>query len=384
MDAPSRAGELAKHGGGHGAVAHERAGLGCLRVGWLEGSQECLDWDALAERAGNVFATSVWAAAWWRHWGAGRRPLIAACRRPDGTLAAVLPLYEAARRPLRVLRFLGHGPGDLLGPLCAPEDRGETARTLLGLLHDGQLAWNVVLAQQVASGDGWPAALGGRVLRREHSPVLPLRWPSWDAYLADRSANFRQQVRRRERRLAREHRLEFRRTTAPETLQRDLDVLFALHSARWGDRASRALAESRRRFHREFAACALERGWLRLWFLELDGAPVAAWYGFRLGGVESYYQAGRDPAWDHASVGFVLLAHSVRGALEDGMREYRFLRGAEGYKDRFTDDRGELETFVVTRGLRGKAAAAVASRAASASWSSGPLAALRRAAGLEG
>jgi CelD/BcsL family acetyltransferase involved in cellulose biosynthesis len=353
-------------------------------VDWLDGSEPCPEWDALAERAGNVFATSAWTAAWWRHWGAGRRSLIAACRRSDGTLAAVLPMYLASERPLRVLRFVGHGAGDLLGPLCAAPDRAETARVMLALLEERRRSWDVLLAQQLNAGDGWSSALGGRVLRRERSPVLRIRWPSWNAYLADRSANFRQQVRRRERRLARGRRMEFRRTTAPDALQRDLDVLFALHLARWGDRGSGAFAESRQRFHRELAACALDRGWLRLWFLELDGRPVAAWYGFRLGGVESYYQAGRDPAWDHVSVGFVLLAHTVRSAIEDGMHEYRFLRGGEGYKDRFTDDAGALETFVLARGLRGRAAAAAGGWAAGASWSRGPLGALRRAAGLEG
>ncbi len=178
--------------------------------------------------------------------------------------------------------------------------------------------------------------------------------------------------------------MEFRLAAEADRLQRDLDVLFDLHSARGGDQASHALAEARAAFQRDFAARALERGWLRLWFLELEGKPVAAWYGFRCGGVESYYQAGRDPAWDHASVGFILLAHSIRSALEDGMREYRFLRGGEAYKDRFTDDRGELETFVVARGLRGNAAAGAGRLLAQARWDAGRLAALRRAAGLEG
>ena len=66
-----------------------------------------------------------------------------------------------------------------------------------------------------------------------------------------------------------------------------------------------------------------------------------------MGHVESFYQAGRDPDWDHASVGLVLLAHSIRAALEDGRSEYRFLRGAEPYKYRFADEDPGLETIVV-------------------------------------
>ena len=131
-------------------------------------------------------------------------------------------------------------------------------------------------------------------------------------------------------------------------------------------------------FHRELAPLAYERGWLRLWFLDLDDRPVAAWYGFRFAGVESYYQAGRDPSLRDASVGLVLLAHSIREAAEDGMTEYRLLRGDEGFKQRLADGDPGVETFALARGSgeprRGRAAA-VALRSDSAR------SALRRLAG---
>jgi CelD/BcsL family acetyltransferase involved in cellulose biosynthesis len=349
---------------------------------WRDSPQGRAEWDGLAERIGNVFATAEWAMSWWRHWGRSRPQLVISCRRPDGALTAMLPLYLAADRPLRVLRFIGHGAGDVLGPICSPQDRGQTASALQRLLAGSGFRWDLLVAQQVPAANGWAGALGGHVLRRERCPTLALDWPSWDDYLASRSANFRQQVRRRERRLTRQYDLRFRCTTTGDTLYKDLDVLFALHDARWGADASSALAGPRRAFHREFAARALQHGWLRLWFLELGGAPAAAWYGFRLGGIESYYQAGRDPSWDGWSVGAVLLAHTIRTALEEGMREYRFLRGGEAYKDRFTDDQGELETFLVSRGVRGRVGSTVARAGAKLSLGAGPNSTLRRTAGL--
>jgi GNAT acetyltransferase-like protein len=76
----------------------------------------------------------------------------------------------------------------------------------------------------------------------------------------------------------------------------------------------------------------------------------------RYAGIESYYQAGRDPAWDHYRVGFVLLAHAIRQAADDGIREYRPLRGAEDYKLRFAVADPGLETVAVARGPLAKAA----------------------------
>jgi CelD/BcsL family acetyltransferase involved in cellulose biosynthesis len=123
-------------------------------------------------------------------------------------------------------------------------------------------------------------------------------------------------------------------------LERDLDVLFALHRARWGRQAS-GFAGRAQQFHREFAAIALERGWLRLRILELDGAPAAALLNFRFGGHEWFYQGGRDPRYDRYSPGFLLQLHAIRSAFEDGLEAYRFLRGGEPYKLRFAShDRG--------------------------------------------
>ena len=352
---------------------------------WRKSSATVGEWDALAERNGNPFGSPEWNLTWWKHWGAGRALRISACRRAQaGTLVAIYPLYLATRRPLRVLRFLGHGPGDMLGPVCAPADRAAAGEGFRRALTELGGNWDLLLGQQVPAADGVAVALGAHVLRRERSPVLPIVWAAWDDYLASRSANFRQQLRRRERRLARSRAVRFRLTVDQTELHRDLTTLFSLHTARWGTRASSALAPSRQPFHREFAARALARGRLRLWILEVEGDPVAAWYGFRLGGIESYYQAGWDPRWADASVGTILLAHSIRSAFEDGMREYRFLRGGEEYKGRFTDSDAELETFALGNGLLGNAAVVLARRSATRGWSRGPLGSVRRLIGLRG
>ena len=299
------------------------------------------EWDALAAATGSAFATWSFHRTWWEHYGRGRRLELSAVRRPDGSLAAILPLYRWRERPLPVLRFVGDGVGDELGPICAPDDRPLAAEALRGAVS-GRL-----LVGERLPGEGWDAAVGGSLVLREGSPLVHLGQGSWDEFLALRSANFRQQLRRRERALFRDHDARFRLTSSADALARDFSSLVDLHRRRWHDRTSFLRHEP---FHRAFAARALEEGLLRLWLLEVGEKPVAAWLGFRVGGVESFYQAGRDPAWDHASVGLVLLAHSIRAALEDGQAEYRFLRGAEPYKYRFADEDPGLETILVTPG----------------------------------
>jgi CelD/BcsL family acetyltransferase involved in cellulose biosynthesis len=318
------------------------------------------EWGALAERARNIFATPEWLTTWWQHFGDDRELRVDTVRH-DGDLVGLLPLYVWRSRPPRTLRFLGHGPSDVMGPVCAAGDGPVVAAALeRSLAHGG---WDVLLAERLPSPAVLPSALGARELRREPSPVLAIGGTSWDDYLASKSSNFRQQVRRRERKLASDHDLSFRLSDDPARLDADLDVLFRLHRERWGAGGSGALGERRSAFHRDFARVALERGWLRLWLLELDGRAVAAWYGLRFAGRELYYQAGRDPAFDKQAVGFVLLAHTVREAMNDGMGAYDFLRGGESYKDRFTDDDTAVVSYAAGRGPLGRAAVALAPRA---------------------
>jgi CelD/BcsL family acetyltransferase involved in cellulose biosynthesis len=54
----------------------------------------------------------------------------------------------------------------------------------------------------------------------------------------------------------------------------------------------------------------------------------------------------------------VLYCHAIREAMADGMREYRFLLGAEAYKWRFADHDPGLERVVLPTGAAGRAALA--------------------------
>jgi CelD/BcsL family acetyltransferase involved in cellulose biosynthesis len=328
----------------------------------LSGARE--EWSALAEQAGNLFATWEWADAWWRVYGKGQTLAVTACRDADGRLAAILPLYVSRRGPVRALRFIGNGPADQLGPICAPEDRQATAEALQRLLEERRGSWDVFLAERLATAEGWTGRLGAEVVHRESSPTLHMAGRSYDEYLAASSKNFREQMKRRARKLAREHEVEFRLSDG-EHLEADLETLFRLHDARWsgaGEETS-AFEEARQRFHTAFARHALDRGWLRLWVLEADGKAVACWYGFRFAQIDWYYQSGRDPEWERESVGFVLLAHTIKEAFDGGVLEYRLLRGGEGYKDRFASDDPGLETVALARGPVGRAAL-LAARAA--------------------
>jgi CelD/BcsL family acetyltransferase involved in cellulose biosynthesis len=323
------------------------SGLRVERVASLAAGRS--DWIALAQASGNIFSTWEWADSWWRRFGFGRDLSLARAQDARGRCVAILPLHNKPRPGLRVARFLGYGVADQLGPVCHPSRAPEVAAGLNEASH----AQDILLAERLPGNLNW-GRLGGTAIHQEPSPVIALEAEGgWNAYLGARSANFRQQVRRRARRLSRALEVSYRLCDDPARLPADMDTLLALHAARWGSRSD-AFAGARGAFHRDFAAVALERGWLRLWLAESRGQPVAAWYGFRFAGIESFYQSGRDPAWDGYAVGAGLLERTIHEAFNDGMREYRLLRGDERYKRRYATSLETVHTVAVPHKLLGR------------------------------
>jgi CelD/BcsL family acetyltransferase involved in cellulose biosynthesis len=332
------------------------AGGGALAFDAVASLDEVADeLDDLAERAGNLFGTSEWLSTWWRHYGRGQLALSAA-RSPSGELLAVLPLYVSGRRPLRTLRFIGHGIGDQCGPVCAPEHHAGATRALAELVTGGD--FDLFIGDDLPAGGEWP----GQLVYATASPVLQLSGLDWEGYLTSRGSNFRQRFRRFGRKLEDGHEVAFREANDPVDVTGAMRDLFDLHEARWQGE-SRALTGAGGRLHVDFAQRAAARRWLRLTVMELDGRPVAASYNFRFAGCEYDYQCGRDPAYDQSWVGMLLRCRAIRQAMEDGLSEYRFLRGDEAYKYRLASDDPGVMTTAHPRNAAAQAALAVMRRA---------------------
>ena len=172
----------------------------------------------------------------------------------------------------------------------------------------------------------------------------------YEAYLAGRSRNFRSQLGRRRRKLEGEHGLSFRLTQGGEALEADFDLFLGLHQERWSRRGgSSSAGDDLELFQRRFAAATLERGWLRLWTAEADGAPAASWYGWRIGDRYCYSLSGLDEAFEKLSLGTVLLAHTIEQAAAEGATTYDMMWGDESYKRRFETGRREVGTWVLGR-----------------------------------
>jgi CelD/BcsL family acetyltransferase involved in cellulose biosynthesis len=324
-------------------------------------------WRRLAELRSNPFLTPEWFAASLQAYPR-EKPWAVVWRR-GGEVRGVLPLVAVSRGRLRLLRPAGARRADWVTPACEPADEEAMAAAVAELLERERSSWNAIRFDRVDAGSSWPAALAGTGanglalaprVREDVLPFIEFGEGGYEGYLADRSRNFRSQLGRRRRKLESEHGLGFRLSGADDDLEADLETFFALHDERWSKRGGSSSADPAARHHlRLFAAAARERGWLRLWIAEADGAPAAAWYGWRIGERYCYALAGLKESFEDRALGNVLLAHTIEQAAAEGAAVYDLMWGDEGYKKRFETGRREAATWILSR-RRGPTRVAVA------------------------
>ena len=296
--------------------------------------------------ADNLFLTWEWLHTWWTHFGRSRNLAIVTIRSGD-RLLAIAPLAQQSWRPAALqfipqLELLGSGDvgSDYLDlivrrgaePLVASIVSQELS-SRRAVLHLPQLSNGHSMAARLATrlqGEGWQL----RVARTDVCPYIPLAGHTFESYLGTLGPSHRYNFRRRLRQLQRGFQMRFGRVTT-ETERRDaLAVLVALHNDRWMPRGGSTAfyGADLLAFHDELSRLALDRGWLRLFTLHLDHAPVSALYGFAYHGKFYFYQCGFDAAYARYSVGLVTMGLSIAEAIQEGAAEFDLLHGDERYK----------------------------------------------------
>jgi CelD/BcsL family acetyltransferase involved in cellulose biosynthesis len=305
----------------------------------------CDQWDRLA--GGCPFRTWTWLSTWWRHYGEGRRPrrlFVIAAYDDSGDVAAILPCY--ATRSLvrgRTLRLLGDGEicSEHLGLLAAPKFADAAAEAIADFLADAcdwDLADFVAVDENDQPTSRLFAALGNRRCHATRHPgnrtwAIDLT-AAWDEFLALQSKSHRKQLRQIERRVLDGDRARWHLVEDAKDFECAWSILVDLHQRRRQSLGEPGCFSSPRwaAFHHDVARRMLVDGRLRLSWLELDGAPVAAEYHLAGCNATYAYQGGVDPDRLAEEPGRISTICSIRCAIAEGHTHFDFLRGDEPYK----------------------------------------------------
>ena len=316
------------------------------------------EWNELLahSRADCLFLTWEWLYTWWKHL-AGPRALSILTVRRGGELVAIAPLARKAFAlepllPFGSLEFLGSGSvgSDYLDVIVRRDREREAVDALADYLASSRMMLELTHLRRSGT---FALELAGRLSREGWTTAesqvgqcafIELTARPWEAYLATLGPSHRANFRRRLRKTSSRYTLEFVRVESEAERRDALRKLFALHDHRWRHRGgSNAFHTSAlRSFHEEFSQQALQRGWLRLFLLTLDGMPAAALYGFRYGPTFYYYQSGFDPAYAADGVGTQAMGLAIQSATGERVDEFDLLHGDEPYKRLWAQGSREL------------------------------------------
>jgi CelD/BcsL family acetyltransferase involved in cellulose biosynthesis len=321
-------------------------------------------WDSLLGRsaADCGFLTWTWLSHWWKTFGEGR-DLYTVVLEEDGRPVGLAPFFCEGRR----LRLLGSEAvgSDYLDVIFETGREDDCTEALFDFL-DGRDDWDAIAMEDVEAGSetldrlrGQSSRLGFNLIHYETTECPYARLaPSFDDYLAKLSSSRRYDIRRKLRKAAKKGEVAFEMVEGADALDDAVAAFAELNRERLGSKRIEGGFRDDRfgEFHTEMMPELQRRGALRLCFLKIDGKAIASLYILKHGKTYLYYQGGFDAEWNAFSPGTLIFANAIRHGIEnEGVEEFDFLRGAEGYKQGWAKDRRMLTTTELFRSTpRGK------------------------------
>lgn len=303
------------------------------------------DWNVLFERATTqlIFTTHLYQRTWWRCLGNDDLRLIT-IRNDADELVGLAPLYRTVNQAgQRQLNFVGCvDVSDYLDLLVDRDYVPQVYRAVLdGLAQDP--TWDrislcslphtsLTLTElgQAAQARGWQV----EVRQQDVCPVITLA-DDWETYLAALNKKQRHEIRRKVRKLESESEARWYVIDSEAGLADAMEKFIELHRKSTQDKEE-FWSERLVQFFHTLAFELVKAGWLKLFFIDLDGTPNAALFCFDYNNEFLLYNSGYDPAsFAHLSPGNVLIAYTIQDAIRLGRTRYDFLRGDEVYKFRF-------------------------------------------------
>lgn len=321
------------------------------------------EWDDAIQRSGdnNIFLTWEWLSTWWKHFGAERIFSLITVREHDKIIAAA-PLmsskYKLAGLKLTKMEFVGTPAADYQSFLLT-DRRAECARSMLDYAAHNGLPWDCIEFEDVAQDSETYAALKAcstknLKFQERNLNICPyITLPNtFEDYLQGLGSNWRRNLRRWEKKMKADFKVNFYIHKDTETLDKAMRKFFYLHQIKWqSENNPGAFANPRfREFHLEVARRFAEKGWLNLCFLTLNDIPVSAIYAFKYQNKMFNYLTGFEPKYSDYRVGHLLFMYSIKDSIKNGLREFDFMRGDESYKQQWnTLIRNNLEVRAIKR-----------------------------------
>jgi CelD/BcsL family acetyltransferase involved in cellulose biosynthesis len=294
---------------------------------WRSGAGS-LAWDCM-------FVLPPWLAAWWHIFGTGLTPALWAVRH-EGQVVGLAPFVIEGDQA----RFMGSSDVcDFLDCVVQAGKAREVLVTLMAHLKQqgivsldlGPVRQNSVVLTQLPAA---AAELGWECSCREDDVTLELELPNtWDGFLDSLSGKERHELRRKFRRLREAAAVSVQVVEDQSAVREGMEAFLKIFTMNRPDKAA-FMTERMASFFRCLAEAMTAQGFLRLFFLELDGEPAAGVMCFDYNSTVYLYNNGYNNSFRTLGVGLLSKVLTIRDSIDRGRKTYDFLKGSETYKRR--------------------------------------------------
>lgn len=311
------------------------------------------DWNylVLCSSFPNFFSTWEWTRAWWEVYGKGKEEWVWALF-SSGELIGIAPFYLSGKS----LNFIGDGLSDRLD-FIVQRGKEEVFFENFRWLLLKEKTWDLLDLQELSSHSSSLYFLKGlladfelKILPQSKLPFLAL--PStWEDFLKRFNKKRRDKINYYPRLLTRNFSWKVEEVSENK-LKEGLLQFYRLHLSRFQKKLmpTPVLLSSFRDFHLRLADKLSGKNSIKLFFLYLEGKPVAALYGFEFAERFYFYLSGQDDRYRQYGLGYVLQTLTIKEAIEKGLKSFDFLRGIESYKLHWKPEVDENVRILVHRG----------------------------------
>jgi CelD/BcsL family acetyltransferase involved in cellulose biosynthesis len=327
-------------------------------------------WDQVLEEnrfGNNIFLTVDWLSTWWKHFG-GQRKLLLLTVEEDNQVLGIAPMMLSKYKlpgfgSIRKIEFLGTRHSDYNNFIISKKE-SECVRHIIDYLNEvedwdwielKEIPENINYSKQLFADPSLKLEIKERVCNQ--CPYIPLP-RTFECLKKTFGRNLRQNLNRNLRKIQENHSVDLKRfDEAGFSVKEAMNLFIRLHEMKWKSQGQPgAFAEDTfRNFHMDVAEALAQNGWLGIYFLRVDGEPVAAQYTFEYYRKMYYYLSGFLPKYKSFSVGNLIIMFLLRECIEKGFTEYDMTRGDEPYKMQWTNKyRRNFEVRLVHKKITSK------------------------------
>lgn len=316
----------------------------------------------------------------WTYFSAGRELWMLTARTDSGDLVGVAPWVIARDSfgPLRYRRLefltrfkipfvfeVAYLDGEEVDIIAHPDYRDDVSNAFVPYLEKSRNRCDVVdLAWLSSDSPLLPNLRTTKALKLERTTScaetpLPADWETYENDVLDRGLV--KQNRYKARRLRRDYpdQVDFHRVDERSEVGAAIEELSDIKIEQFAEKGRVTSAEddpherAYRDFSRELAEAAFDRGWLRFYKLKVGDRTIASNFGIVVHDTYFLLNKGFDPDWKKHSPGYLLQAHEIQQAIDEGARRYDLGHGLTEIKRVWTHGERQDVRIIANLSWRG-------------------------------